>query len=245
MATDQIAVQRYLSVRDAAEARQSLWVKLCISLPVVTIFYFTGVALYAFYQQHANPLASGAVRSADQILPYFVRSELPIGMPGLLAAALSSASMSAVSGGLNAMVTVTLTDIPESIGRWQSANLVTKLRAARILTVLYGLVILGLSFVAERFGTLVQGTAAIIGIAGGPLLGLFILALSPWQTEGWAMMTAFFLGNVFVLAVVEFTSWSFLWYGPIGVLATVPLGLLCHAYSASRRSVALSNSAKR
>jgi hypothetical protein len=29
------------------------------------------------------------------------------------------------------------------------------------------------------------------------------------------------------------------------VLATVPLGLLCHAYSASRRSVALSNSAKR
>ena len=115
MATDQIAVQRYLSVRDAAEARQSLWVKLCISLPVVTIFYFTGVALYAFYQQHANPLASGAVRSADQILPYFVRSELPIGMPGLLAAALSSASMSAVSGGLNAMVTVTLTDIPESL----------------------------------------------------------------------------------------------------------------------------------
>jgi SSS family transporter len=245
MATDQIAVQRYLSVRDAAEARQSLWVKLCISLPVVTIFYFTGVALYAFYQQHASPLTSGAVRSADQILPYFVRSELPIGMPGLLAAALSSASMSAVSGGLNAMVTVTLTDIPESLGRWQSVSLITKLRAARVLTVLYGLLILGLSFVAERFGTLVQGTAAIIGIAGGPLLGLFILALSPWQMEGWAMMTAFFLGNVCVLAVVEFTSWSFLWYGAIGALATVPLGLLCHAYSASRRSVALSNPAKR
>ena len=47
---------------------------------VVTIFYFTGVALYAFYQQHANPLESGAVRSADQILPYFVRSELPVGI---------------------------------------------------------------------------------------------------------------------------------------------------------------------
>jgi hypothetical protein len=63
--------------------------------------------------------------------------------------------------------------------------------------------------------------------------------------EGWAMMTAFFLGNVCVLAVVEFTSWSFLWYGAMGVLATVPLGLVCHAYSASRRSVALSNPAKR
>jgi hypothetical protein len=48
-----------------------------------------------------------------------------------------------------------------------------------------------------------------------------------------------------VLAVVEFTSWSFLWYGVIGVLATVPLGLLCHAYSASRRTVVISNPAKR
>jgi Na+/proline symporter len=228
MATDQIAVQRYLSVRNVKEARESLWVKLCISLPVVSIFYFTGVALYAFYQLHLNPLATGAVRTADQILPYFVRSELPVGMPGLLAAALSSASMSAVSGGLNAMVTVTLTDIPDSLGRWQSVSLNTKLRAARLLTVLYGLLILGLSFVAERFGTLVQGTAAIIGIAGGPLLGLFVLALCPWKTRGWAMITAFFLGNAGVLAVVEFSGWSFLWYGPIGLLITVSLGLLCH-----------------
>jgi SSS family transporter len=245
MATDQIAVQRYLSVRNAEEARESLWVKLCISLPVVTIFYFTGVALYAFYQLHANPLASGAVRTADQILPYFVRRELPVGMAGLLAAALSSASMSAVSGGLNAMVTVTLTDIPESVGRWHTVSLITKIRTARVLTVLYGLLILGLSLVAERFGTLIQGTAAIIGIAGGPLLGLFILALCPWRTEGWAMIIAFFLGNACVLAVVEFTSWSFLWYGPMGVFTTVPLGLLCHSYAASRRSIALSDPTKR
>jgi SSS family transporter len=228
MATDQIAVQRYLSVRNVKEARESLWVKLCISLPVVSIFYFTGVALYAFYQLHSNPLATGAVRTPDQILPYFVRSELPIGMPGLLAAALSSASMSAVSGGLNAMVTVTLTDIPQSLGWWQSGSLSAQLRAARVLTVLYGLLILGLSFVAERFGTLVQATAAIIGIAGGPLLGLFVLVLFPWQTKGWAMITAFFLGNAVVLAVVEFSSWSFLWYGPLGLLATVSVGLLFH-----------------
>jgi SSS family transporter len=234
MATDQIAVQRYLSVRNLAEARQSLWVKLGISLPVVTVFYFTGVALYAFYRLHVDPLAAGQVRSADQILPYFVRHELPIGMPGLLAAALSSASMSAVSGGLNAMVTVTLTDIPASLGRWQSVSLNTRLTAARILTVLYGLVVLGLSFVAERFGTLVQGTAAIIGIAGGPLLGIFVLALASWRTKGWVMAAAFGLGNAFVLAVAELTTCSFLWYGPIGLFATVLVGLLCHSLDASR-----------
>lgn len=224
MATDQISVQRYLSVRDVKEARESLWVKLGISLPVVTVFYFTGVALYAFYRLHRDPLISGAVRTPDQILPYFVRSELPVGMPGLLAAALSSASMSAVSGGLNAMVTVTLTDLPESLGRWQQASLNTKLRTARVLTVLYGLLILGLSFVAERFGTLVQGTAAIIGTVGGPLLGLFILALYPGRTAGWVMITAFFLGNAGVLAVVELSGWSFLWYGPIGLLITLAIG---------------------
>jgi hypothetical protein len=132
--------------------------------------------------------------------------------------------MSAVSGGLNAMVTVTLTDIPESLGRWQQASVNTKLKTARILTGLYGLLILGLSFVAERFGTLVEGTAAIIGTVGGPLLGLFVLALYPGRIAGWVMMTAFFLGNAGVLAVVEFSGWSFLWYGPVGLLMTVSLG---------------------
>jgi SSS family transporter len=236
MVTDQISVQRYLSVRDIRQARQALWVKLGISLPVVTIFYFTGVALYVFYRFHGDPLTAGKVRTADQILPYFVRHELPIGMSGLLAAALSSASMSAVSGGLNAMVTVTLTDIPEALRKWQAASVITRLRAAKVLTFAYGLVVLGLSFIAERFGTLVQGTAAIIGAAGGPLLGNFVLALAPWRTEGWAMITGFCLGNLCVLMVAEFTNCSFLWYGPVGAASTILTCGLCQLlFTRSRR----------
>jgi hypothetical protein len=30
---------------------------------------------------------------------------------------------------------------------------------------------------------------------------------------------------------VQFSSWSFLWYGPIGLITTVSLGLLGHVYS--------------
>jgi hypothetical protein len=38
------------------------------------------------------------------------------------------------------------------------------------------------------------------------------------------MITAFFLGNAGVLAVVELSGWSFLWYGPIGLLITLAIG---------------------
>lgn len=233
--TDQISVQRYLSVRDQAEARQSLWIKLAISIPVVTLFYFSGVALYAFYRTHPDPLATGLVQTPDQILPYFVRHELPAGLPGLLAAALSSASMSAVSGGLNAMVTVTLTDIPAALGRTRDITMQSNLRWARILTVIYGLLVLGLSFVAQRFGTLVQAAAAVIGVAGGPLLGIFVLALLPQKVAGWVMITAFAAGSICVLAVVQFTACSFLWYGAVGACCTAVIGLACHL--ASRATV--------
>ncbi|MFO0910841.1 MAG: hypothetical protein U0794_21290 [Isosphaeraceae bacterium] len=70
-------------------------------LPVTALFYGTGVILYAYYQVRggADPLASGQIRKADQILPFFVVRELPTDSPGFFIAAIYAASMSTISAG--------------------------------------------------------------------------------------------------------------------------------------------------
>lgn len=133
IASDQVSVQRYLTARSMEGARRSLWIKLALTLPVITLFYVSGLVLYAFYQSAGDPLKAGRIASGDQILPYFVIHQLPIGMPGLLLAAIFAASMSTVSAGLNAMTTTTLVDFYAPPSRRDASDRV-QIRLARYVT---------------------------------------------------------------------------------------------------------------
>ena len=110
MSTDQVSVQRYLSAGSLKESQRSLWIKLWFILPVLVLFYGTGLVLYAFYKQHGDSLAAGLIEKEDQILPYFVVTQLPAGLPGLLIAAIYAASMSTISAGLNSLASATVVD---------------------------------------------------------------------------------------------------------------------------------------
>ncbi len=52
MVTDQISVQRYLTAKSLKESQRALWVKLSLTLPLISVFYLTGIVLYSFYQTH-------------------------------------------------------------------------------------------------------------------------------------------------------------------------------------------------
>ena len=111
MGTDQVSVQRYLTAGSLREAKRSLWIKLWFIIPVLVLFYGTGLVLYAFYKIHGDPLAAGFIEKEDQILPYFVITQLPTGLPGLLIAAIYAASMSTISAAL-----IPLSGIPPALG---------------------------------------------------------------------------------------------------------------------------------
>ena len=70
---------------------------------VLFLFYGAGIVLRAFYNHGGDPLASHAIEKADQILPFFVVTELAHGFPGILVAAVFGASMSVASAGLNSL----------------------------------------------------------------------------------------------------------------------------------------------
>jgi sodium-coupled monocarboxylate transporter 8/12 len=239
MATDQVSVQRYMTATSIKEARRSLWFKLCLLIPVFLVFYGTGLVIFAFYHaKGVDPLASGLISKSDQILPYFVINELPMGLPGLLIAAIFGATMSATSSGINALTTATLVDFHQRFWLNSSNAENVKLSLARWLTLFYGGLVILLAFVVGRLGTLLEVSNTFIGMVGGPLLGIFFLGIlfkranTPGAVIGWiagviALVPVCFFKQTEAL---EWAKTSFLWYGVIGCVVTVVVGLLASLF---------------
>lgn len=224
MATDQVSVQRYLSARSLEVARRGLWLKLAMLLPVTVIFYGTGLVLYAFYQIHGDPLVAGKITKADQILPYFVINELPHGLPGLFIAAIYAASMSTISAGINSLTSASLVDFYQRLWRRPDLSEKNQLRIARALTFGYGTLVVLLAFLVHRLGTLLEATNKVIGLVGGPLLGLFLLGILLKRATARGALIGWVAGLVLTLWVCFGTNISFLWYAMIGCLTTMVIG---------------------
>jgi SSS family transporter len=234
IATDQVSVQRYMTATSIKEARRALWFKLWLLVPVFLTFYGSGLVIYAFYHAEGavDPLATGLISKPDQILPYFVVNELPRGLPGLLIAAVFGATMSATSSGINALTTATLVDFHQRFWRKSSNAEAVKLGLARWLTLGYGALVIGLAFVVGALGLLLEASSTIIGMVGGPLLGIFLLAIVVKRANTVGTVIGWLAGVTVLVPVCFFNTsflWaktSFLWYGVIGCGVTVLIGWL-------------------
>lgn len=239
MSTDQVSVQRYLTAGSLREAKRSLWIKLWFILPVLVLFYGTGLVLYAFYKVHGDPLAAGLIQKEDQILPYFVVTQLPAGLPGLLIAAIYAASMSTISAGLNSLSSATLVDFQQRLSKAPPVTDLRQVRRARWITVLYGLIVMALAFAVSRMqGNLVESVNTVIGLVGGPLLGLFFLGMFTRRADtrgalcgslaGFlSLLTLYLYQNGLFTPVKPALLVSFIWFSFFGCLITIGVGLLC------------------
>jgi SSS family transporter len=231
MATDQVSVQRYLSARSLKEAQRGLWLKLWMVVPVSGLFYGTGLVLYAYYQVHGDPLAAGRISKADQILPYFVVNELPAGLPGLFIAAIYAASMSTISAGINSLTSATLIDFYQRLWRQPDLSERKQLRIARLLTFGYGALVIVLAFLVQRLGTLLEATNKVIGLIGGPLIGLFLLGILSRRATARGAMLGWLAGLAVTLWVCFGTRISFLWYAATGCVVTLVSGYIASRFN--------------
>jgi sodium-coupled monocarboxylate transporter 8/12 len=230
MATDQVSVQRYLSAKSLKEAQRGLWLKLWFVIPVSGVFYGTGLVLYAFYKVQGDPLAAGKIAKADQILPYFVVNELPAGLPGLFIAAIYAASMSTISSGINSLTSASLVDFYQRLWRKPDLSEHTQLRIARGLTFAYGALVIVLAFLVQRLGTLLEATNKVIGLIGGPLIGLFLLGMLTRRATARGALIGWIGGLLLTLWVCFGTRISFLWYAATGCLGTMAIGYMVSCF---------------
>jgi sodium-coupled monocarboxylate transporter 8/12 len=246
LVTDQISVQRYLTAKSLNDAKKALWLKLCLTFPLVIMFYITGTVLYAYYK--TAPDDTPAFRNAelvpglkqpttslpgdqlanDQLLPYFVVNHLPTPLPGLLIAALFGATMAVVSAGINSLATAALIDFQTREVQERSSDR-SQLLLARCLTFAFGVAGTGLALVIGSLGTLVQISVTVFGIFGGPLLGIFLLGVLVRRANSLGAVVGLIAGTLSAI-VVAFPQYfldasiSFLWIGFSAASVTFVVG---------------------
>jgi SSS family solute:Na+ symporter len=166
---DQSYVQRYITARNDREAAKSVWMTALLYTPVAAVFFFIGTALFVFYR--ARPELLGSATAADQVFPHFIATQLPVGLAGLVVAAIFAASM---DSNLNSMATLTLCDIyqrylrPKADGR-------EALHVLYLATAFWGVLGTGVAVAMIRAQSALDVWWQLAGMFSGGTLGLFLL----------------------------------------------------------------------
>ncbi|MFH1547462.1 MAG: sodium/solute symporter, partial [bacterium] len=118
LGTDQDMTQRMLTCKDTKSSQKSLILSGFVGIPVMTLFLFIGLGVYAYYQINPIfpvsyiPLVAGCkyTPEAKEMFPYFI-TNLPVGLKGLLLIGIFSAAMSSLDSALGALSSSSVIDI--------------------------------------------------------------------------------------------------------------------------------------
>jgi SSS family transporter len=178
--TDQLMVQRMLAARNLRESRLALLSSGVVIFIQFALFLLIGAGLYVFYGLHPEHFAS-----SDRIFPTFIVHELPLGIAGLLVAAILAAAMSNLSAALNSLSSTTVVDFYMSLR--PNADDRERALISRSSTVLWAIVLFAIAIYSLSVGGkghVVEIGLSIASVAYGCLLGVFLLGtLTKFATE--------------------------------------------------------------
>ena len=165
-----------------------------------------------------------AYSDVNYVFPTFITEHMPIGLPGLLVAAILAAAMSTIAGELSALSTATVIDFYRRFVRAEASD-AHFLRVSRVATGFWGLFACVVAVWAAELGSLIEVVNRFGSFFYGSILGVFILAVGfPRATANGA-----FIGLLAGMAAVGWaasaTSVAFLWHNVIGAVVVVIVGM--------------------
>jgi Na+/proline symporter len=161
----------------------------------------------------------------NYVFPTFVLANLPVGVVGLIIAAIFAAAMSSISAELNALATATTIDFyrrlyaPEAEDRHY-------VMVGRISTFIWGVFACIVAIFATNLGSLIEVVNKFGSFFYGSLLGVFVLAFAVRRARSRGAFFGLLFGITSVWIASQFTSIEFLWFNVIGCLVTVAAGYL-------------------
>ena len=198
---DQSYTQRYISAKDGRDAVKSVCFGSFLYLPVTACFVLIGTLLWAYYTGRPEALPAEIAAVKDSVFPYFIVHSLPVGVTGMLVAAIVAAAMSTVSATLNSGATVIMED-------WYRRYFSRKASEhACVVTLRASTVFLGVASMAVAFAVIGVESALstwwmLQSVLSGGMLGLFLLGCASKRVRPVHAVVATVLGVLVVAWVV-------------------------------------------
>lgn len=225
--TDQSQTQRELSAPTLADTKRSLVLNGLGRFPLTLLYLAFGVAIGAAFV-HLPELQLAVAKSGkpDTLVPRFVVDVLPQGVRAVIVAAMLAAAMSSLDSALNSLSAATMQDF---VLRFRKLDTKTSLRASKITTVIWGVVITGFAFVVaggEVARTVIEAINKIGSAFYGPILGAFMLGVLSKRAGSLDVIVGVIVGvavNVGLWLGAPQVHW--MWWNLIGFAVTCGLAL--------------------
>ena len=178
----------------------------------------------------------------NYVFPTFITTRMPIGLVGLMIAAIFAAAMSTASGELNSLATATIIDfyrrhfVKEASDRHY-------LTVSKLATIVWGLFACVVAVYSADQGSLIEVVNRYGSFFYGSLLGVFILAILTKRATARGAFWGMIAGMTVVLTVAfspRTSSIAFLWHNLIGAVVVVVVGMAISYMQAPDRIVATS-----
>ena len=176
-----------------------------------------------------------AYSDVNYVFPTFIATHMPIGIVGLLIAAIFAAAMSTISAELAALSTATVIDFYRRFVR-PVADDRHYLRVSRVATAFWGLFATGVAVWAAELGSLIEVVNRFGSYFYGSILGVFILAIGFRRATPTGAFVGLIGGMVCVGLAAKFTDVAFLWHNVTGAVAVVIVGLIVSLFTSPRRA---------
>ncbi len=224
---DQSFVQRYITAKSDRAASFSVWMA-SLMFPVVSLlFFFIGSGLHSLYHtdqalldevreqvaetrivaEGREPTTMSIAFVADQltdadigdkVLPHFIVRKLPLGLAGLLIAAIFAAAMSSMDTSLNSSATLVLCDIWRRLVH-PDAGERESMKVLYISTFVFGIIGTLTALAMIRVQSALDAWWNLQGIFTGGMLGLFLLGMISRKAKNAHAMVAGVLGILLIL----------------------------------------------
>ena len=211
--SSQDVVQRFTTTTDIKELRKMTFGNGFLSIGTTTVIYLIGTALFVFYHQNPQLLQTA---HQDQIFASFIVYQLPIGVSGILIAAIYAASQSTLSTGLNSVATSWVLDIQDSFNRQISEEKQTKI--AKLVSLGVGIIAIIVSMILANgeIKSAYEWFNSFMGLVLGVLAGIFVLGVITKKATSMGAYAGFFTSAIIVINLKynhpEVTSWSLMYY---------------------------------
>ncbi len=227
--SDQSQVQRLFTARSMKDVKYSFWFSGILLNTQFFIFMTLGLLLYLFYDARGFD-------DSNLVMVDFIVNHVPVGIFGVIIAAIFAASMAAIDSLLNSMTTVYVKDLHE---RWlaRERGATASLALSRLVTLLFGMATAVFVYVMgdDPKSPLVALMGEYVSYLTGAMFGMFVMGMFSRTANQTGVCTGFVVGIIVVAVANQLYSFDWGWKSPLGLVTTCVVAWLVSRLTGGER----------